>query len=121
MQKYIKMMRDKFGPEAYPDDWSCMYYDAFYGLEQAVNKAKSVETEALVKALKGATLDTCRGKRTMRDCSNQLNCPSYVGEVWDSPDYPFPIYKPDGMIVVEGDQVWTPTCEEVEKLKKKRA
>ena len=67
-------------------------------------------------ALKGATLDTCRGKRTMRDCSNQLDVPSYVGEVWDSPNYPFPIYKPDTMIVVEGHDVWTPTCEAVEKL-----
>jgi branched-chain amino acid transport system substrate-binding protein len=121
MQKYIKMHRAKFGDDAYPDDWACMHYDAIYGLEQAINKAKSIETEAVVKALKGATLDTCRGKRTMRDCSNQLDVPSYVGEVWDSPDYPFPIYKPDTMIVVEGHDVWTPTCEAVEKLKKKRA
>ena len=75
----------------------------------------------MVKALKGATLATCRGKRTMRDCSNQLDVPSYVGEVWDSPDYPFPIYNPKTMIVVEGHDVWTPTCEAVEKLKKKRA
>ena len=58
---------------------------------------------------------------TMRDCSNQLDVPSYVGEVWDSPDFPFPIYKPDTMIVVEGHDVWTPTCEAVDKLKKKRA
>jgi branched-chain amino acid transport system substrate-binding protein len=121
MQKYIKMHRAKFGDDAYPDDWACMHYDAVYGLEQAINKAKSIETEAVVKALKGATLDTCRGKRTMRDCSNQLDVPSYVGEVWDSPNYPFPIYKPDTMIVVEGHDVWTPTCEDVEKLKKKRA
>ena len=121
MQKYIKMHRAKFGDDNYPDDWACMHYDAIYGLEQAINKAKSIDTEAVVKALKGATLDTCRGKRTMRDCSNQLDVPSYVGEVWDSPDYPFPIYKPDTMIVVEGHDVWTPTCEAVDKLKKKRA
>ncbi len=121
MQKYIKMHRAKFGDDVYPDDWACMHYDAVYGLEQAINKARSIETEAVVKALKGATLDTCRGKRTMRDCSNQLDVPSYVGEVWDTPDFPFPIYKPDTMIVVEGHDVWTPTCEAVEKLKKKRA
>jgi branched-chain amino acid transport system substrate-binding protein len=106
MQKYIKMHRAKFGDDNYPDDWACMHYDAVYGLEQAINKAKSIETEAVVKALKGATLDTCRGKRTMRDCSNQLDVPSYVGEVWDTPDYPFPIYNPKTMIVVEGNTVW---------------
>jgi branched-chain amino acid transport system substrate-binding protein len=121
MQKYIKRDRAQLGDEAYPDDWACMYYDALSGLEQAINKAKSIETEAVVKALKGATLDTCRGKRTIRSCSNQLDVPSYIGEVWDSPNYPFPIYKPETMLVVEGHDVWTPTCEDVDKKKKKRA
>jgi len=121
MQKYIKMMRGKFGPDAWPDDWSCMYYDTMYAIEQTANKVKSVETEALVKGLKGATVETCRGKLALRDCSNQLNCASYVGEVWDSPNYPFPIYKPESLIRIAGDKVWTQSCEEVEKLKKKRA
>ena len=121
MQQYIARDRAAFGADGYPDDWACMYYDALGGLEQGAKKAGSIETAAIMKALKGATIDTCRGKRTFRDCSNQLNVPSYVGEVWDSPDYPFPIYKPDTMIQVEGNEVWTQSCEEVEKLKKKRA
>jgi hypothetical protein len=41
--------------------------------------------------------------------------------VWDSREYPFPIYKPDTMIVVRGSEVWTPSCAEIEKRKKKRA
>jgi len=121
MQAYIKRDRAAFGSLGYPDDWACMYYDALGGLDQATKKAKSIDTEAIIKALKGATIDTCRGKRTFRDCSNQLDVPSYVGAVWDSPDYPFPIYNPESMIVVEGHEVWTQTCEEVNKLKKKRA
>jgi hypothetical protein len=44
-----------------------------------------------------------------------------VGEVWDSPDYPFPIYKPDTMRIVKAEEVWTPTCDDVRKLQKKRA
>jgi branched-chain amino acid transport system substrate-binding protein len=121
MQQYIKRDRTHLGNEAYPDDWACMHYDAIAGLEQGINKAKTIETEGLVKALKGAAIDTCRGKRTFRDCSNQLDVPSYVGEVWKSKDYPFPIYNPETMVLVEGHEVWTPTCEEVDKLKKKRA
>lgn len=121
MQQYIRRDRRALGPDAYPDDWACMHYDALNGLDQAAKKAGSVVTEAILKALKGATIETCRGKRTFRDCSNQLDVPSYIGEVWDSPDYPFPIYKPDTMIVVEGSDVWTPSCAEVEKVKKKRA
>ena len=68
------------------------------------------------------TMDTCRGKATFRDCNNQLNIPAgYVGAVWDSPDYPFPIYDPKTMIIVKAEEVWTPTCDGVRKLQKKRA
>ncbi|HYN13292.1 MAG TPA: ABC transporter substrate-binding protein [Burkholderiales bacterium] len=117
MQQYIRRDRRALGPDAYPDDWACMHYDALHALDQAARKAGSVETAALVKALKGATVDTCRGKLKFRDCSNQLDAPSYVGEVWDSRDYPFPIYKPETLVVVPGNEVWTPTCAEVDKLK----
>ena len=122
MQKYIEMHRAKHGEDAYPTDWAVMHYDAIYGLEQAVNKAGSIETEAVKAALKGATIDTCRGKATFRDCNNQLNIPAgYVGAVKDSPDYPFPIYDLDTMIIVKAEDVWVPTCDEVGALQKKRA
>ncbi len=121
MQRYVRRDREAFGPDAYPDDWACMHYDALNGLDQAAKKAGSIETAAIIRALKGATINTCRGKLAFRDCSNQLDAPSYVGEVWDSPDYPFPIYRPETMIVVPGNEVWTATCAEVEKLKRKRA
>ncbi len=122
MQKYIKMNRAKHGEEAYPTDWACMHYDAIYGLEQGIDKAGTIETEAVKGALKGATLDTCRGKATFRDCNNQLNVPAgYIGEVKDHPDYPFPIYDLDTMVIVKAEEVWVPTCEEVRKLQKKRA
>ena len=122
MQKYIKMHRAKHGDEAYPTDWACMHYDAIYGLEQGINKAGSIETEAVKAALKGATLDTCRGQATFRECNNQLNIPAgYVGEVKDHPDYPFPIYDLESMIVVKAEEVWVPTCDDVQKLQKQRA
>jgi len=122
MQKYIKMHRAKFGEAEYPDDWACMHYDAIYGLEQGVKSATKIETESVRVALKGATIDTCRGKHTFRECNNQLNVPAgYVGEVWDSPDYPFPIYNPETMVIVKAEDVWIPTCEEVHKLQKQRA
>jgi branched-chain amino acid transport system substrate-binding protein len=122
MQKYIKMHRAKHGEDAYPTDWACMHYDAIYGLEQAVNKAGSIETEAVKAALKSASMDTCRGKATFRSCNNQLDIPAgYVGAVKDHPDYSFPIYDLDTMIVVKAEDVWVPTCGEVQKLQKKRA
>ena len=121
MKKYVKMFQGKFGKDDYPDDFACMYFDALNGLDQAATKAGSINTEAVRAALTGATIDTCRGKLTFRDCNNQLDAPSYVGEVVDTPDYPFPIFNPKTMVEVQGHEVWIPTCEEVRKLQKKRA
>lgn len=121
MQKYVKMYQVKFGKDDYPDDFACMYFDALNGLDQGVTKAGSTSSDAVKAALRGATIDTCRGKLTFRDCNNQLDAPSYVGEVVDTPDYPFPIFDLKTMIVVQGHEVWIPTCEEVQKLQKKRA
>jgi len=120
MQNYVKIYQEKFGKDDYPDDFACMYADSLNALDQAVTKASTVETEAIRKALTGATVDTCRGKLPLRDCNNQLDAPSYVGEVVDTPDYPFPIFNPKTMIMVQGHEVWVPTCDEVRRLQKKR-
>jgi branched-chain amino acid transport system substrate-binding protein len=122
MKKYVELYQAKFGQEDYPDDFACMYFDSLNGLDQAITKAGTIETEAVRKAMTGATLDTCRGKLTFRDCNNQLDCASYLGEVVDVPEYPFPIFNPKTLIVVEGRDVWLPaSCEDVRKIQKKRA
>lgn len=122
MKKYVDLYQAQFGKEDYPDDFACMYFDSLNGLDQAVTKAGTVETEAVRKAMTGATLDTCRGKLTFRDCNNQLDCASYLGEVVDVPEYPFPIFDLKTLIVVEGRDIWLPAdCEDVRKLQKKRA
>ncbi|KPK52449.1 MAG: hypothetical protein AMS22_09100 [Thiotrichales bacterium SG8_50] len=120
MQKYVKMYQEKFGKDDYPDDFACMYFDALNGLDQGTTKAGSINSDAVKAALRGATIDTSRGKLTFRDCNNQLDAPSYVGEVVDTPDYPFPIFDLKTLVAVQGHEVWIPTCEEVRKLQKKR-
>jgi branched-chain amino acid transport system substrate-binding protein len=121
MKKYVDLYQAQFGKEDYPDDFACMYFDSLNGLDQAVTKAGTIETEAVRKAMTGATLDTCRGKLTFRDCNNQLDCASYLGEVVDVPEYPFPIFDLKTLIVVEGRDIWLPAdCEDVRKLQKKR-
>lgn len=120
MQKYVKMYHEKFGKDDYPDDFACMYFDALNGLDQGVTKAGSINSDAVKAALRGATIDTSRGKLTFRDCNNQLDAPSYVGEVVDTADYPFPIFDLKTLVAVQGHEVWIPTCEEVRKLQKKR-
>jgi branched-chain amino acid transport system substrate-binding protein len=120
MQQYVKLYQAKFGKEDYPDDFSCMYFDSLNALDQAITKAGSIDNEAVRKAMTGMAVNTCRGKLTLRDCNNQLDCPSYVGEVVDVPEYPFPIFAPKTMIRVKGSEVWIPSCDEVRKMQKKR-
>jgi branched-chain amino acid transport system substrate-binding protein len=120
MQQYVRLYQAKFGKDDYPDDFACMYFDSLHALDQAVTRAGSVENEAVRKALTGMTVETCRGKLVLRDCNNQLDAPSYVGEVTDVPEYPFPIFNPKTMIIVKGHEVWVPSCEEVRKMQKKR-
>ncbi|MCC7015938.1 MAG: ABC transporter substrate-binding protein [Rhodospirillales bacterium] len=121
MRSYVRMYQAKFGTADFPDDFACMHFDAFNALVQVAAKAGSVETETLRKALTGAAVDTSRGRLTLRDCNNQLDAPSYVGEVVDSKDYPFPIFDPKSLIVVKGNEVWLPSCDEARRLQKKRA
>lgn len=121
MREYVTLYQNEFGKDDFPDDFACMYFDALNGLAQAAEKAGSVDNEAMRQALTGATINTCRGKLTFRDCNNQLQCPSYVGEVVDSEKWPIPIFDPDSMIVVEGEKVWIPTCEDVREIQKKRS
>jgi branched-chain amino acid transport system substrate-binding protein len=121
MQGYVKLFQAKFGNQDYPDDQACLHYDALNGLNQAATKAKSIEIEAIRKALTGATIETCRGKLTFRACNNQLDAPSYVGRVVDTPQYPFPIFDLKTLLVIPSHETWVPTCELAQKLMKRRA
>ncbi len=85
-----------------------------------VQRNAALRTSARQAAMTGMTVETCRGKLVLRDCNNQLDAPSYVGEVVDVPEYTFPIFNPKTMIVVKGHEVWVPSCEEVRRMQKKR-
>ncbi|MDX2111105.1 MAG: ABC transporter substrate-binding protein [Verrucomicrobiota bacterium] len=93
----------------YPTDWQVLHYDALMILKQAVEKAGTIETEAVRAALHGSTVNTCRGKLTFRTLDNQLICPVYVGTVADDPAYPFPIYH--NMQVIPGAETMRPEAE----------
>ncbi len=121
MKKYLELYQARFGKNDYPDDFACMYFDFLNALDQIITRVGTTETEAVRKAMTGATIETCRGKLTFRDCNNQLDCPSYLGKV-DVPGFPFPIFEPKSLIMVQGRDCWLPaTCEEVRKIQKKRA
>lgn len=64
-----------------PTDTEGQAYNGAMVLFQGVTLARSVEPEAVTKALRGATVDTLYGKATVRAADNQLVIPNYVARV----------------------------------------
>jgi len=116
MANFVKNYRAAY--HRYPSDWAVMEYDAVYALKQGIEKAKSIDSEKVKDALKGATIDTTRGKLFFRDIDNQLSCSSYLGVVADDPKYPFPIYH--DLIEVKGPDSWRPKAEILEARAKEK-
>ncbi len=107
MANFVKHFKSRY--HRYPSDWAVMEYDAVYALKQGVDKAGGIETEKVKDALKGATIDTTRGRLFFRKIDNQLSCSSYIGVVADDPRYPFPIYH--DLVEVKGPDSWRPEAE----------
>ena len=107
MANFVNNFKAKY--DRYPSDWAVMEYDAVYALKQGIEKAGSIDTEKVKDALKGATIDTCRGSLYFRKIDNMLSCSSYIGVVADDPKYPFPIYH--DVVEVKGPESWRPEAE----------
>lgn len=107
MANFVESFKAKY--DRYPSDWAVMEYDAVYVLKQGVEKAGSIDTDKVKDALKGATVDTTRGRLSFRTIDNQLSCSSYIGVVADDPKYPFPIYH--DLVEVKGPDSWRPEEE----------
>ena len=103
-----KMMEfvDKFKKYAgaYADAWAVQNYDTVYLLKAAIEKAKTIETEAVIKAIEGMTFDSLRGKITIRPLDHMASVPVYQGTIAKDPAYPFKIWK--DLSRIPGDQLW---------------
>lgn len=113
MVDFVNKYKNKYNK--YPSDWAVMGYDAVYALKGGVERAKSIDTEKVVKAMKGMTVKLTRGNLKFREIDNQLRCSSYIGAVEDDPKYPFPIYK--NIIEVKGEESERPEREIIEARK----
>ena len=107
MSNFVKNYKGRYGQ--YPSDWAVMEYDAVYALKQGIEKAGTIDSQKVKDAMSGLTIKTTRGQLSFRKIDNQLNCPSYIGMVDKSPDYPFPIYK--DLIIIRGEDSWRSETE----------
>ena len=102
MLEFVEKYRKARG--AYPDSWAVQAYDGVYLLKAAIEKAKTAETEAVIKAMEGISIDSLRGKFMIRPLDHMGSVPCYQGTIAKDPAYPFKIWK--DVTRVPGDQVW---------------
>lgn len=76
---FVSAFKAKFN--RLPSDTEGQAYNGAMVLFQGVTLAKSVQPEAVTKALRGAQVDTLYGKMTIRAADNQLVIPNYVARV----------------------------------------
>ena len=116
VKKYLEYTTKAGKPDPYPSGIGAFggYCSAMF-LTKAIRKAGSVDTNKVIKALEGLTIQTAIGPIRMRSCDHQAVTPAFWGKIEDVPGYPFPIIK---------DVVMTPakkvisTCKEIRAARK---
>jgi branched-chain amino acid transport system substrate-binding protein len=86
---FVKAYQAAYGD--YPSAWAAEGYDGVYFLADAIKKAGSLDTDKVINALAGLTIEAPRGKATLRKQDHQLSCDFMVGESTFTKKYPFAI------------------------------
>jgi branched-chain amino acid transport system substrate-binding protein len=106
--RFVKRYRDRFG--SWPTPWAEMSYNGVKFVAEGLARAGTRESDALVRALEGLTLELPRGPVTLRREDHQ----AILGMVWGRSrrhsDFPFPVLAE--LQVFPGAQI-TPPVEEV--------
>ncbi|MEW6185306.1 MAG: ABC transporter substrate-binding protein [Thermodesulfobacteriota bacterium] len=113
MKAFLKKFRARSGE--YPSAWAVTAYDGLMALKRAVEKAKSLETEKVILALKGLQWDSLRGSLSLRPFDHQANSGIYFGLTKKDPRYSFYILKE--ITYSSGQDLWY-TEEEIKALRK---
>jgi branched-chain amino acid transport system substrate-binding protein len=114
MMQFVEKFKKFTG--GYPDGWAVQNYDAIYLLKAAIEKAKTTETEAVIKAIEGMPFEGLRQKFTIRALDHMGTVPCYQGTIAKDANYPFKIWK--DITRVPGDQVIRPEASVREIWKK---
>ncbi len=75
----------------YPSGWAAEGYDGIYFLAEAIRKAGSLDTDKVIAALEGLTIDAPRGKATLRKEDHQLSADFMAGETVFDKAYPYSV------------------------------
>jgi len=92
-REYVARLK-KFTNQEYANSWASTGYIAMQFLVEAIRKAGSTDTDKVIKALEGLTIDSPIGKQTMRAKDHQATRGQFWGTTAKVPEYPFPIMRP---------------------------
>lgn len=106
VEKYYKKYNE------WPSDWACMAYDGMIALTTAIEKANSIDSDEVVKALEGLRYASVRGSRYIRAEDHMANVGIYVGYTSKDPKYKKFLILKDA-VEVPAEKVWL----SVEQLK----
>ena len=116
VKKYLEYTTKMGKPDPYPSGIGAFggYCSAKF-LVEAIKKAGSVDTNKVIKALEGLTIETAIGPVRMRGCDHQAITPAFWGQIAEVPGYPFPVMKD---IVMTPAKKVIPTCKEIAAARK---
>ena len=114
MMEFVEKFKKATGD--YPDGWAVQNYDTVYLLKAAIDKAGTIETEAVIKAIEGMPFEGLRQKFSIRALDHMGTVPCYQGTIAKDPRYPFKIWK--DITRVPGEEVIRPEASVREIWKK---
>lgn len=112
MTRFTEQFRAKYND--YPADWAIMGYEGMQILAQAIRKAGTLESDAIVKAVEQTRYDGLRGPITFRGLDHQGTVGSYIGTVAKNDKYPFKTLT--GMKYLPAESIW-PSPAEIEQAR----
>ena len=89
---YIENLK-KFTHTEYASGWSIVGYQSIYALAAGIDKAGSINSDAVAKALPGLSWPTPVGERSFSVKSHETFAPEYYGEMVKETAYPFAVIK----------------------------
>lgn len=81
----------------------------------AMQKADSTDTEKVIKALEGLSIETPIGKIKMRACDHQAETPAFWGKLVKREGFPFPVIK--DVVETPAEKIMPP-CDDIMKARK---
>ena len=114
MNKFVADYKMRFN--TYPDDNAVLAHEGAHALFEAIRKAGTIDSDAVVKALETISVPALTGTLKFHALDHQCNSPLYVGVTTKSDKYPFKILH--DVRITKAEDIWS-TAKEIEAARGK--